>query len=75
MVGNLTGIVAIAGGEDSGYAATSDGAVWAWGDNAYGQLGVGASPASASDPLLVNGLTGVASVASTYVNGYALVTR
>jgi alpha-tubulin suppressor-like RCC1 family protein len=34
-------IVAVAAGENSSYALSSDGSLWAWGYNAYGQLGNG----------------------------------
>lgn len=37
---NLTDVVKIAGGEYFGMALKSDGTVWCWGGNWYGQLGV-----------------------------------
>ena len=40
-VGNLTGVVAIAAGGTHSLALKSDGTVWAWGYNYYGQLGNG----------------------------------
>lgn len=39
--GGLSGVTALAGGRDHGLALRSDGSVWAWGWNAYGQLGDG----------------------------------
>jgi alpha-tubulin suppressor-like RCC1 family protein len=39
--GLLTGVVAVAAGELHSLAQTSDGNVWAWGDNTHGQLGDG----------------------------------
>jgi alpha-tubulin suppressor-like RCC1 family protein len=40
QVSGLSGVTAIAGGGDSGYALRLDGTVWAWGYNGYGQLSV-----------------------------------
>ena len=42
-VEKLTGIVAIAGSDNSGYALTADGNVYGWGYNYYGQLGIQSS--------------------------------
>ncbi|MDP4161393.1 MAG: cell wall-binding repeat-containing protein, partial [Bacillota bacterium] len=39
QVQGLTNIVAIAAGADYSLALKADGTVWAWGNNAYGQLG------------------------------------
>jgi alpha-tubulin suppressor-like RCC1 family protein len=41
IVPGLSNIVAIAGGSGHAIALRSDGTVWAWGDNAYGDLGDG----------------------------------
>ena len=40
---DLHNIVAVAGGYDSSYALSSDGSLWVWGDNNYGELGLGTS--------------------------------
>lgn len=40
---NLTGVVAIAGGNGHTVALKSDGTVWTWGSNSYGELGNGAA--------------------------------
>ncbi|MEG2120311.1 MAG: hypothetical protein RRY53_08120, partial [Pseudoflavonifractor sp.] len=37
--GNLTNVVDIAGGDDYSMALLSNGTVYTWGDNSYGQLG------------------------------------
>jgi alpha-tubulin suppressor-like RCC1 family protein len=52
-------------GGDNGYAVRTDGTVWAWGDNAYGQLGTGTltNPIPIGLPLQVSGLTGVTAMA------------
>ena len=39
--GYLTNVIAISAGFNSSYALKADGTVWAWGDNAYGELGDG----------------------------------
>ena len=39
----LTGVVAIAGGYTHSLALRSDGSVWAWGLNTFGQLGNGST--------------------------------
>jgi alpha-tubulin suppressor-like RCC1 family protein len=49
VLGLPAGVSSLAAGSASAYALTSQGTVWAWGDNAYGELGPGATaPASAS---------------------------
>jgi len=39
--GNLSGVVGMAGGYQFSLALKSDGTVWTWGANRYGQLGIG----------------------------------
>jgi alpha-tubulin suppressor-like RCC1 family protein len=70
-VSGLSGVTAIAGGYDLGYALRSDGTVWAWGKNRYGELGNGTGTDS-SVPVPVSGLTRVTAIASGYLHGYAL---
>ena len=39
---NLAGVRAVAAGGNTSFALLSDGTVWTWGNNEYGQLGEGA---------------------------------
>jgi hypothetical protein len=60
----LDGIAQVsAGGQHSLAVRRSDGAVYAWGDNSFGQLGDGTQTGSET-PVLVKGLTGVFKVAA-----------
>ena len=65
----VTGLPAIAeialSGEGNGYAVGTDGSLWAWGDDSYGQLGNGTTTTTPSyAPVRVSGLTGVTQVAA-----------
>lgn len=54
-IGGLAGITRVAAGERHSVAVRSDGTVWTWGQNDFGQLGDGTSVDSAS-PVQVSGL-------------------
>lgn len=79
QVSGLTGVKAIAASERHGFAATNDGAAFAWGDNLFGGLGNGVlcvPPATGPNctstvPVRVSGLTNVKSVAGFSDGGYA----
>jgi RHS repeat-associated protein len=62
QVSGLTNVIAIATGATHALALRSDGTVWAWGNNAYGQLGNG-STTNSDAPVQVSGLTGVIAIA------------
>lgn len=77
---NLTDVVAVAaGGFRAGVdlggghsvAVKRDGTVWAWGHNAFGQLGDGSTVPRAT-PARVSGLTGITAVAVGEFHGLAL---
>ena len=60
---NLVGMLAVAAERDYSVALKSDGTVWTWGDNFYGQLGNGNKTDSAV-PSKVAGLTSVREIAA-----------
>ena len=72
-VSGLTAVTAIAGGFYNGYAARSDGTVYAWGFNGHRQLGDGTTNnKNSSTPVQVTGLTGITAIAAGSNTGYAL---
>jgi hypothetical protein len=81
-VGFLTGVTAIAGGGFHSLALKSDGTVWAWGDDFYGQLGNGTNrtdlPYGIATPVQVLGsggvgyITGVTAIAGGFFHSLAL---
>jgi cysteine-rich repeat protein len=70
-VPNLTGFTAVAAGGYHSLALRSDGTVWAWGYNAYGQLGDGTT-LQRNAPIQVPNLTGVIAVAAGHYHSLAL---
>jgi alpha-tubulin suppressor-like RCC1 family protein len=64
---------AIAGGSSAAYAIGSNGKVYAWGDNDFGELGDGTVTAS-STPVVVSLPSGVTptAIAAGFFNGYAI---
>ncbi len=74
QVSELTDVVAISAGGAHTVALKSDGTVWAWGPNNFGQLGTettetctspwGGSYPCSSTPVQVNGLTDVTAIAA-----------
>jgi alpha-tubulin suppressor-like RCC1 family protein len=67
-----TGVVQVSAGGFHGLAVTSNGTVWAWGENNAGELGNG-TKTSSSTPVQVTGMTGVIQVAAG--NGFSLALR
>lgn len=72
----LSGVQAVSAGRGVGYALRTDGTVWAWGNNHYGQLGNGWSAAepygTSAVPVPVVGLTGVTEIVGSGDSAYAL---
>ncbi len=73
QVPGLTGVIAVAAGTNHSLALKSDGTVWAWGWNVFGQLGDG-SGANQKNPIQVKGLTNVKAIAAGGVHSMALLT-
>jgi alpha-tubulin suppressor-like RCC1 family protein/photosystem II stability/assembly factor-like uncharacterized protein len=75
--GYLTEIVAIAGGKNHSLALGSDGTVWAWGDNQFGQIGDNTYTLR-TRPTRVRGsggeniLTGIVAIAAGHEHSLAL---
>lgn len=74
LVNSLMNITAIAGGSDHSLVLKSDGTVWAWGNNSYGQLGNGTNgPGTDSNvPVPVSSLTGIIAIAGGGEHSVAL---
>ena len=70
-VQNLTGVVAIAAGMDHSLALKSDGTVWGWGRNSFGQLGNGTT-ATYSAPVRVSSLERVTAISAGQFHSLAL---
>jgi alpha-tubulin suppressor-like RCC1 family protein len=69
----VTNVIAVAAGGSTGYALDSSGAVWAWGENTYGQLGVGNTRESFA-VAQVSGLPQIAAIGAGRKSGYAIDT-
>jgi alpha-tubulin suppressor-like RCC1 family protein len=68
----LDSVVSVAAGRQHSVAATSDGAVWVWGDGLYGQLGLGVNIKSKFLPSKIASLSDVKAVAAGGFTTYAL---
>ncbi|MHB8512297.1 MAG: RCC1 domain-containing protein [Actinomycetota bacterium] len=72
--GVITGFVAIAANGDDNVGLKSDGTVWTWGSDQYGQLGNGqtAGAFATCNPVEVSNLTGVVAIAAGGYHDLAL---
>jgi alpha-tubulin suppressor-like RCC1 family protein len=70
-VGFLTGITAIATGFGHAVALKSDGTVWTWGFNMYGQIGNGTNT-NCNVPVLVSSLSGIVSIGAGLHQSFAI---
>ncbi|HLJ16291.1 MAG TPA: hypothetical protein VKV15_17460, partial [Bryobacteraceae bacterium] len=71
QVVGLSGITAIAAGQDHSMALKNDGTVWTWGYNGYGNLGNGSTTQS-PNVVQVTGLSSVAQIAAGSNHSLAL---
>lgn len=72
-VSGLSGTVRqVAAATDHTLALMSDGTVWAWGDNTYGELGIDRTLGSSAQPVPVPGLSDVVQVAADGQVSYAV---
>ncbi len=71
LVSSLSGITAIAAGDQHSLALHADGTLWSWGFNGAGQLGDGTNTYS-TVPVPVNSLTGITAIAGGYGHSMAL---
>ena len=67
----LSGITAIASGDYHSITLKSDGTVWAWGKNDYGQLGDGTTM-NRSSPVQVSSLANITAIAAGELHSLAL---
>lgn len=72
QVDKLTRVVAIAAGGGHSLALKSDGTVWAWGDDGYGQLGDGTS-IDRDVPIQVHGINNIIEIAGGGGHSLALM--
>jgi alpha-tubulin suppressor-like RCC1 family protein len=72
-VAGLSGVVAVAAGNEDSYAVLASGALMAWGNNNYGELGVGKCCDVFDSPVAVKGISGVVKVASAGTHTVALL--
>lgn len=70
-VEGLPRIIAVSAGGRHTLALDSDGRVWAWGDNEYGQLGIGKRDSS-NTPIQVAGVEGIVAVAAGALHSVAV---
>jgi alpha-tubulin suppressor-like RCC1 family protein len=63
---------AIAGNSDNTIALISDGTVWTWGDNSYGQLGINSPPSLRYTPAQITSLSNVTAIGTGYDSSYAI---
>lgn len=69
----IEGVTALFAGDHSSFAITSDGAVWGWGMNGWGQTGVGFSSESVGAPTRSSAPAGATAVAAGQYHTHVLL--
>ncbi len=72
-VETLTGVAAIAAGDNHGLALLSGGTVMAWGADSFGELGNGTTKAQEATPVAVTGLSGATVISAGAQDSVALL--
>jgi alpha-tubulin suppressor-like RCC1 family protein len=72
-VPGLSGVVAVTAGDLDSFAVLADGGLMAWGDNDYGELGVGKCCDRFDTPVAVKRISGVVKVAADGMHTVALL--
>ena len=66
QISGLSDIIAVSAGYTTDYALKSDGTVYAWGYNNYGEMGNGSSDSNQHTPTQVSGLSNVKEIVANY---------
>ena len=74
-VTGFTNAIAVAAGIENFLALTSDGSVWAWGSDGFGQFGDGIFSEGIQTPVQVSGLSNIVAICSGYYHCLALDTN
>jgi alpha-tubulin suppressor-like RCC1 family protein len=73
---NLSNVVAVSAGDESSMALRSDGTVWKWGENDYGEMGIGTSDTNAHPfAVQVPGLSNVVNSAARDYHNLVVATN
>ena len=72
QIPGLSGVVAVASGYNFNFAIKSDGTLWGFGLNQFGQLGDGTFNNTRPSPVQVPGLSGVVAATGSYGTAYAI---
>ena len=67
-----SGVVRVVGGSTHSIALTADGRVYAWGNNASGQVGDGSAPTDQHLPILIGGLSRIVDIAAGRAHSVAV---